>query len=165
MAFENGNHGAKAKFQPSQLFYNFDFTCCTYAAKTQTRKQRPTTNWPFAPIVAFPHSNLSIANRLRTKALSAPEISILLRSDRHVDRVPLNQMPAWGDSASSTPRMQMAVFGASRPLPHVPAKIPSLSRPVSSSGLMTSCCHPLALRLMTPHEALASLRGRRQAAS
>src|SRR5467141_2718177 len=54
LGFENGNHGAKAKFQPSQLFYNFDFTCCTYAAKTQTRKQRPTTNWAFAPIVAFP---------------------------------------------------------------------------------------------------------------
>src|SRR6266404_6396128 len=54
LGFENGNHGAKAKFQPSQLFYDFDFTCCTYAAKTQTRKQRPTTNWPFAPIVAFP---------------------------------------------------------------------------------------------------------------
>jgi hypothetical protein len=38
-------------------------------------------------------------------------------------------------------------------------------RPVSSSGLMTTCCHPFALRLMTPQEALASLRGRRQAAS
>ena len=44
-------------------------------------------------------------------------------------------------------------------------KAPSLSRPVSSSGLVISCCHPLASRLMTPHEALASLRGRRQAAS
>src|ERR1700758_1375183 len=54
MAFENGNHGAKAKFQLSQLFSNLDFTCCTYAAKPQTPKQRPTTNWPFAPIVAFP---------------------------------------------------------------------------------------------------------------
>jgi hypothetical protein len=54
MAFENGNHGAKAKFQLSQLFSNLDFTCCTYAAKTQTPKQRPTTNWPFAPIVTFP---------------------------------------------------------------------------------------------------------------
>jgi hypothetical protein len=41
---------------------------------------------------------------------------------------------------------------------------PSLSRPVSSSGL-TSCCHPFAARLMTPHEALASLRGWRQDAS
>src|SRR5262249_50752191 len=44
-------------------------------------------------------------------------------------------------------------------------KVPSLSRPVSSSGLMTSCCHSLVLRLMMPHEALASLRGRREAAS
>jgi hypothetical protein len=36
----------------------------------------------------------------------------------------------------------------------------SLSRPVSSSSLMTSCCHPFSLRLMTQHGALASLRGR-----
>ena len=56
-------------------------------------------------------------------------------------------------------------IGGSRPLALVPAKVPSLSRPVSSSGLMTSCWHPFALRLMRPHEALASLRGRRQAAS
>ena len=60
---------------------------------------------------------------------------------------------------------QIAALGASRSLPRVPAKVPSLSRPVSSSGLMSTCCHPLALRLMTPHEALASLRGRCQAAS
>jgi hypothetical protein len=32
LAFENGNHGAKAKFRLSQLFYNFDFNCCTFAA-------------------------------------------------------------------------------------------------------------------------------------
>ena len=37
---------------------------------------------------------------------------------------------------------------------------PSLSRPASSSGLMTSCWHPFALRLLRPHGALASLRGR-----
>src|ERR1700730_7059334 len=41
----------------------------------------------------------------------------------------------------------------------------SLSRPVSSSGLMTSCRYRFALRLMTPHGALASLRGRRAAAA
>src|SRR6266478_5044172 len=80
LGFENANHGAKAKFQPSQLFHNFDFTCCTYAAKTQTRKQRPTTNWPFMPIVAFPLSlerhkiemnrskNTSFADRLSAAA-------------------------------------------------------------------------------------------------
>src|SRR6266851_617258 len=33
----------------------------------------------------------------------------------------------------------------------------SLSRPVSSLALITSCCHPFALRLMMPHGALASL--------
>src|SRR6266850_5368263 len=69
LGFENGNHGAKAKFQPSQLFYDFDFTCCTYAAKTQTRKQRPTTNWPFAPIVAYP-SRLSCAIYREAAAVS-----------------------------------------------------------------------------------------------
>ena len=38
----------------------------------------------------------------------------------------------------------------------------SLSRPVSSSALITSCRHPFALQLMMPHGALASLRGRRK---
>jgi hypothetical protein len=41
----------------------------------------------------------------------------------------------------------------------------SLSRPVSSLGLISSCRQPFALRLLMPHGALASLRGRRQAAS
>src|SRR5215467_6238212 len=41
----------------------------------------------------------------------------------------------------------------------------SLSRPVSSFGLMTSCRHRFALRLLTPHGARASLRGWRQATS
>jgi len=35
VGFKSGNHGAKAKFQLSQLFYNSDFICCTYAAETQ----------------------------------------------------------------------------------------------------------------------------------
>ncbi len=41
----------------------------------------------------------------------------------------------------------------------------SLSRPVSTPALITSCRYRFALRLMTPHGALASLRGRREAAS
>ena len=45
------------------------------------------------------------------------------------------------------------------------SKVSFLSRRVSSSGRVTSCRHLFALRLMTPHGALASLRGRRQAAS
>jgi hypothetical protein len=35
LAFKSGKHGAKAKFQLSQLFYNSGFICCTYAAETQ----------------------------------------------------------------------------------------------------------------------------------
>jgi hypothetical protein len=35
LAFKSGKHGAKAKFQLSQLFYNSGFICCTYAAGTQ----------------------------------------------------------------------------------------------------------------------------------
>jgi len=54
MALKTPTMGAKAKFQRSQLFYNFDFICCTYAAKNSDAEAAPTTNWPFAPIVAFP---------------------------------------------------------------------------------------------------------------
>ena len=46
---------------------------------------------------------------------------------------------------------------ASCPLPCVPVKVASLSRPVSSSSLMTSCCHPFALRLMTSRSASGRL--------
>jgi hypothetical protein len=74
-----------------------------------------------------PHSNLSIANRLRANAPSDSEISILLRSDRHVDRVPLNQMPAWGRLRQLTPRMQMADFAASRLLRRIPAIVSFLN--------------------------------------
>jgi hypothetical protein len=42
------------------------------------------------------------------------------------------------------------------------ARSVSLSRPGSSSALITSCRHPFALQLMMPHGALASLRGRRK---
>ena len=44
LGFEDGNHGAKRKFQLSQLFYNCDCICGTYAAELGSRKQRPTTN-------------------------------------------------------------------------------------------------------------------------
>src|ERR1700720_4376485 len=51
LAFENGNHGAKAKFRLSQLFYNFDFNCCTYAAETQIPEAATDYKlWPFPPI-------------------------------------------------------------------------------------------------------------------
>ena len=56
-------------------------------------------------------------------------------------------------------------FGASFPFPLAPAEVGfSIAADVKFQS-MTSCCHPVALWLMTPHEALASLRGRRQAAS
>jgi hypothetical protein len=62
---------------------------------------------------------------------------------------------------------QMAGYGAS-PVPVRPGEGPfSIAASVKRrpDDFMLSCCHPLAPRLMTPHEALASLRGRRQAAS
>src|ERR1700730_7571737 len=64
LAFENGNHGAKAKFRLSQLFYNFDFNCCTFAAETRTRKQRPTTNRGRSLLAPEPRREISfVADR------------------------------------------------------------------------------------------------------
>ena len=51
----------------------------------------------------------------------------------------------------------MTGFGASDALPRAPAKVSSLSRPGSSSGLMTSCGHPFALRLLSGHTGLSLL--------
>jgi hypothetical protein len=51
LAFRNGNHGANAKFQLSQLFYDSDFICCIYAAETRVPEAATDYKlWPFAPI-------------------------------------------------------------------------------------------------------------------
>ena len=54
VGFKSGKHGAKAKFQLSQLFYNSGFICCTYAAETQIPEAATDYKlWLFAPIRAF----------------------------------------------------------------------------------------------------------------
>ena len=57
------------------------------------------------------------------------------------------------------PRQAVLAVGVGHPLGNL-GMAASLSRPVSSPALITSCRCPFSLRLMTQHGALASLRGR-----
>ena len=97
-----------------------------------------------------------LAASLAISYVAANPIGFLRRTA--VDLVGLWTMPRWLTEGETERRDQ-----SDRKDRRITAS--SLSRPVSSLPLISSSCHPFALRLMRPHGALASLRGRRQAAS